>query len=293
MPTAADQAASLRNARPRRLVGKKSLVCIAIASGKGGVGKTFVAVNLATALARLNHRVLLVDGDLGLANADIVLGVNPEYTLQDAFFLGRDIADVVTRTPYGVDLLAASSGSAEMVNMGGARVNSFVEGLIRFAAEYDVLLFDCASGIHASVMAFVGAAPRTIVVTTPQPTALMDAYALIKTIHQSDLAKDLSVVVNMAETDAQGEAVMRTLSQVVNNHLSMNLDLLGIIPATDLVPQAVRARQPVLAHAPESAPSRRVLEVAKRVIQKQQGRTRLDQLDAKGLVNGLLSVREK
>ena len=177
-----NQADGLRNAQnsSKQLRNKKALRCIAIASGKGGVGKTFVSVNTAIALAKLGNKVLLIDADLGLANVDILMGQNPEFTLQDAIFHGRPIKDIVQKTPFGVDFLAASSGERDMVNLGNARLNNTVHELFSFASDYDILLFDCGAGISQSVMSFIAAAPQTIIVMTMEPTSIMDAYALMK-----------------------------------------------------------------------------------------------------------------
>ena len=139
-----DQAASLRQTRAQTtsLQGKSRVRCLAVSSGKGGVGKTFISVNLALSLKKQGKRVLIVDADLGLANADIVLGMTPEYTMQDAIFHGRPLREVICHAPYGVDLVAASAGSKEMVTLGDARLQNMLQDLLTLASDYDFILFD-------------------------------------------------------------------------------------------------------------------------------------------------------
>jgi len=288
-----DQAASLRQAANAEAFGvkaKQSMCCLAVASGKGGVGKTFVSVNLSITFARLGKKVLLVDADLGLANADIVLGVNTQFSMQDAIFRGKDMREIVLHTPYGVDLISASSGSKEMISLGSARMGMFIADLLAFAAEYDVILFDCAAGIDSNVTSFIAAAPQSLIVTTPQPTALMDVYALTKIIYQNDLCRNLGLVVNMVEQDRQGEQVAETLNAVMQRYLSGKIDLLGILPTTSEVDRALKKRMPLV----ETLMERDVMKVKfRQIAQAVIGRhLASDQrgLNAESLVKGFINI---
>lgn len=287
-----DQAASLRKASqpPSGFHSKKAVCCLAVASGKGGVGKTFISVNLAIAFSQMNKKVLLVDADLGLANADIIFGVTPKHSLQDAVFKGKDLKDVVISTNYGVDLLAASSGSREMVSLGQARMGMLINNLIRFASEYDVLIFDCAAGIESNVMSFLSAAPQGVVVMTNQPTSMMDVYALIKLVHQEGSVMKLGLIVNMVDDDAQGRRIVATLSQVTQRFLSSSVNLLGIIPRSREVEMAIRTRKPLLISRGDDDVSRRLKEIAKSILQKRTAVTQMENLDGSKLMNGLLTV---
>jgi len=291
-----DQAASLRamaqaNKSFSQLQSRKAICCISVASGKGGVGKTFLSVNLSLAFSKMNKKVLLVDADLGLANADIVFGVHPDSSIQDAVFKGKPIKDIVLDTGHGVDLIAASSGSKEMINMGAARMSSFINELVSFASEYDVLIFDCAAGIDSSVTSFISAAPQSIIIATPEPTSIMDVYALLKIIHQDNLSENLGLVVNMAKTDEEGMKVAYTLGMVTERYLSKSVDLLGIIPDSVNVDKALRTRKPLLVQFEEDPAAERIRKIAKTILQKQTAMTKLGNLNAEKLASGLLHVQ--
>ncbi len=243
-----DQAQSLRSlaSLPRLANDERHPVrCVAVSSGKGGVGKTFITVNLAHVFRRRGWRVLIVDADLGLANADIVLGASPTLTLQDAVFGGRTLQEVVCHTRWGIDLVAASAGSREMVMLGDARLRSLTEQLVAMAVDYDLLLFDCSSGIMPSVLCFIGAATHNVLVATPEPTSMMDAYALVKVMRQRRLASRVELVVNMTKHPEDARRVYNALSRVMTQFLGFQLHLLGTIPASPQVPRAIAAGRPL------------------------------------------------
>ena len=292
MSDSGDQAASLRKtaaaAEKIQIKSRKAVCCMAVASGKGGVGKTFFSVNLAVAFAELGKKVLLVDADLGLANADIVLGVTPQFSLQDAIFKGRSLHEVAVRTEYGIDLLAASSGSKEMVSLGGARMELFIKELISFASEYDVLLFDCAAGIDSTVTSFIAAAPQSIIIATSQPTSIMDVYALVKIIHQDNLSQNISLVVNMADSEEQGQRVAETLTTVSQHYLSKSVDFLGSIPSSPNVRRAIHMRKPFLSAFGNEETSEKIRRIARTIIQRHMAVTKIQDMNTEKLLNGLL-----
>ncbi len=287
-----DQAASLRGGAHNGNFGikpKKSMCCIAVASGKGGVGKTFVTVNLAVTFAQMGKKVLLVDADLGLANADIVLGVHTDFSMQDAIFKGKSLEEVVLHTKYGIDLISASSGSKEMMSLGSARMQMFITDLLAFASEYEVILFDCAAGIDSNVTSFLAAAPQSLIVTTPQPTAMMDVYALTKIIYQNGLSSNLNLLVNMVENDRQGDAVAETLNSVMQRYLSGRIDLIGCLPSSDLVNNALKRRMPFVAIWEREAISIRFKQVAASLLNRHEASDDRE-LKADNLVKGLINI---
>jgi flagellar biosynthesis protein FlhG len=285
-----DQADGLRNSKAKipQLKNKKALRCIAIASGKGGVGKTFVSVNLAIALANLGNKVLLIDADLGLANVDILMGHNPEFTLQDAIFHGKSISDIVQKTSFGVDFLAASSGERDMVNLGSARLNNTVHELFSFAADYDILIFDCGAGINQSVTSFIAAAPQTIIVMTMEPTSIMDAYALMKVARQDKLSDNINIILNMVRSDEQAQKIFENLTKISENYLYSSVNLLGMIPYSSSVRKAVLKREPIMASNDSGELVSRLRGIAKRIM---AGETiTMNEINTEAVLKGILSI---
>ncbi len=280
-----DQAASLR-AKAAPSGHHKALRCIAVASGKGGVGKTFFSVNLAICLARLGSRTLLVDCDLGLGNVDLLLGASPKFTLRDAILERRPLKEIVASSPHGVDFLAAASGERDMADLGGLRLQAFMDELLAFASSYDSVILDCGAGISHSVTSFIAAAPQTVVVMAPEPTSIMDGYALVKTVHQDMLARKLGVVINMAESESQAQALHRQITRASESFLAAPPELLGAIPRSDLVRRAVLTRTPLVIGAPDSEPALAMRRIAQRLLAS--GGT--GEIDTKALAAGLAGM---
>ncbi len=236
-----DQAASLRStpAPPfPRLPG------FCVTGGKGGVGKTCIAVNLAILLAP-SGRPLLVDLDLGLANADLILGVDPQANLSEVLLAGRDIASVVCESPLGVGLVPAASGVEALANLGQQELHRLFLGLARLGKTRTPLILDTPAGIGREVIGACRAARTTCVVLTPEPTALADAYALIKVLEQAEPGHDIRVIVNMARDQQDGLTAFARLRAVAQKHLGRQLELLGVVPRDEQVANAVRKRKPL------------------------------------------------
>lgn len=261
-----DQAATLRRNTPAEQPAERMpsrLRCIAVGSGKGGVGKTMVSIGLSCALARWKYNVLIIDADLGLANVDLQLGVEPLYTLQDVVFGSCPVEEAVISTPYGPDLLASSSGAPEMVNMGGARREMLVNELMRFAGKYDYLIIDGAAGIGQSIVSFFSAAPEVAVVVANEPTSIMDAYSLIKVLRQNPQPPALRLVLNMVRTLGEGEQLAARLNLITRKFLGIEIPVAGVVPHDFAVGNAIRARKPVSAYAPGSVPARCLEDLAR------------------------------
>ena len=266
-----DQAASLRNGDTRktaRMVSSR-LRCISVGSGKGGVGKTVVSIGLSLSLARSGYRVLILDADLGLANVDLQLGLDPKYTLQDVVFGQCSLSDAVMSVEDNLDMLPSSTGAPEMVEMGNARRQLLVDDLISFASEYDYLVIDVAAGIGRSITEFLSASPEVIVVVANEPTSVMDAYSLVKILLKQEEPPSIMMVVNMVRSLDEGETLVKRLNSVTDNFLGVQLPLAGTVLFDENVRNAVRSRESVLSYAPESSSSQCIKELARYIVSGQ------------------------
>ncbi|TVR12168.1 MAG: MinD/ParA family protein [Planctomycetota bacterium] len=243
MTEASDQAAALRAAAAAtdRL---PTLPAIAITGGKGGVGKTCLAVNLAVMLAQQGQRMLLVDGDLGLANADALLAVNPSTTLAEVVLDRRPLSQAIVTTKYGIDLLPAASGVDELTRLRDQQLRAFVLQLAVAARDYDGLVIDTAAGIGREVLTLLAASRCAVVVVTPEPTSMTDAYALIKVLEAQHPGRDVRVLVNQADNEQHAHKVHQRLAQVARSFLQRELPWVGWLPRDRSVRDAIHQRRP-------------------------------------------------
>jgi flagellar biosynthesis protein FlhG len=260
-----DQAAALRNqsnnARPERV--PQNLRCVAVGSGKGGVGKTMISIGLGYSLSRLGYRVLLLDADLGLANVDLQMGLEPVYTMQDVIYGNCSMDDAVVSVEKGPDVLAAASGAPEMADMGNARREMFVGQLMRFAAEYDFLLIDAGAGIGKGVTTFLAAAPEVLVIVANEPTSIMDAYSLIKVLRQQPKPPVIMLTINMVRSFEEGELLAARLNAITGKFLNTKLPVAGVVLDDDQVGDSIRRRQPLHVCAAGSVPVQCLRELAR------------------------------
>ncbi len=254
-----DQAEGLR-----RLMDKQNATSriVAVTSGKGGVGKTNIAVNLALALCQMKYRVALLDVDLGLANVDIVLGVTPSYNLGHVFRGEKTLRDIIMEGPLGLKVLSGGSGVADLANLNGWRLEAFIKSLEQLNREFDFVILDTGAGIHRNVLSFVLAATEVLVVTTPEPTAITDAYGLLKVIHQRNAHTKVRLVVNMAKSVNEAEMVADKLNSVLREYVGWEVDYAGPILQESQVGKAVADQQPVLLAFPTSMSSRSLKRIA-------------------------------
>ena len=245
--------------RPRR-----PIRVISVTSGKGGVGKTSVVANLALALSRMNCRVLVLDADLGLANLDVILGLNPRYTIADLLRGERTLEEILIPGPGGFQLLPAASGIPELTELDHSQRLLLLDELDSLKDSFDVLLIDTGAGISSNVMYFNYAAMEKVVLVTNEPTSLTDAYALIKVLSSRYQQKRFKILVNAAKSADQAGRIFRHLSLVVDQFLgSPSLDYLGWIPFDEKMPAAIRRQQTVLECFPDAPASRQIRELAK------------------------------
>lgn len=242
---------------------------IAIASGKGGVGKTCVAVTLAHALARRGQRVLLFDGDLGLANIDIQLGFVPRFSLSDVIQGTVDLAGAVQTYPKGgFDLIAGQSGSGGLTGLTAAQERKLFSSLAQVAAGYDHVVIDLASSIEPPILNLSRQCRSVVVLTTEEPTALTDAYAFIKMLVRQGSHTGISVAVNQAHSQKEGERTYETLVRACQNFLKLTPELATVIRTDRAVRDSVRNQIPLLIRAPQSDAAFAIEEFASRLLVK-------------------------
>ncbi|MGH6718744.1 MAG: P-loop NTPase [Alphaproteobacteria bacterium] len=253
-------------AAPRSAPALRAHNALVIASGKGGVGKTWLAVTLAHVWARRGRRVVLIDGDLGLANIDIQLGVAPERDLL-AVLSGRlALGAAVTRLERtGFDLVAGRSGSGSLASVPAERIVSLRRDIVALAPAYDTVVLDLAAGLDRPVRILVGTGARLAVVLTADPTSLTDAYALIKVTHIGGDAPEPVVVVNQAKSEAEGRRTYETLRTVCARYLGLEPALAGIVRHDPQVIEAIRAQAPLLERSPNGRAAEDVAALATRL----------------------------
>ena len=240
---------------------------IAISSGKGGVGKSNLSINLALSLCKLGRQVILFDADLGLANADVLLGLQPRYNLTHFFQGGRSLQEIMVEGPLGLKVIPSGSGISQLADLGVQERERVLSHFALIEDQADYLLVDTGAGISKNVTSFAQAADEVIVVTTPEPTARLDAYGLIKVLASENYAGKLQVVVNMAESPAEGEEVGRLMETLATRFLNAHVEMLGMIPRDRSVQLAVRAQKPFSLEYPDSPASQAVLAIASKISQ--------------------------
>jgi flagellar biosynthesis protein FlhG len=238
---------------------------IAVSSGKGGVGKTNVTANVAVALARLGQRVCVLDADLGLANLDVLLGLSPRLSLLDVLRGERRLEEVIVDGPAGVRVIPAASGCEELTVLEPADRLRLLDEVDALGDAIDVLLVDVAAGISQNVLHFTAAAADALLVITPEPTALTDAYALMKVLASRYGRREFLVTVNMAAGAVDAEAAFARLARVAERFLSVRVEYLGYVPWDDAVPRAVRQQVPVVLAAPGTPASLALGQLAERL----------------------------
>lgn len=238
---------------------------LAVTSGKGGVGKSTVAANLAVALGSLGARVILFDGDLAQANLDLLLGLSPRWDLGHVLRGEKTLDQIVVEGPHGVRLVPAASGDRDLADLDDFRREGLYRELSRLSENADLVIVDTASGASHLTSSFARAASELVIVTTPEPTSYSDAYGLLKVLVAQGLVTTPSVLVNRAPSIEEAEEVAHDLAALSRRFLSMNVNSLGAVPDDPAVGQAVRRRRPVVEAAPKSPAALAFLALAGRL----------------------------
>lgn len=252
------------NTNPKRNMAK----LITITSGKGGVGKSNFILNLSIALSIKGKRVLLIDADMNLSNIDVLLGVYPEYAFADLVNGNAKLEELLITGPKGIKILPAASGDLEVLHNTEYYQKELIQAYQELRSDFDYILIDTGAGISGHTVDFVVNSDRVVVISTPEPTSITDAYAMIKILFHRMKNPDIYLVVNMAKTVEEGESVFKKVSLIVQHFLNKSIRSLGHVLYDTLLPQAVREQSPLMVLHPRSKASLSVREIANRLLQE-------------------------
>ncbi|MCH5264888.1 MAG: MinD/ParA family protein [Lachnospiraceae bacterium] len=263
-----DQAEHLRNIIKKQEIqpDRQTARVITVTSGKGGVGKTSVSVNLAINLSRMGKRVIILDADFGLANIEIMLGIRPKYNLADLMFRGKTISDIITYGAENIGLISGGSGINEMANLTREQVFHLIQKMTELDRLADVIIVDTGAGIGDSVLEFVAASAEVLLVATPEPTSITDAYALLKMLNRSSSYHQgkttVKLIANQVRGDNDADELFEKLGIVVNKFLNIDIEYLGAIPYDNNMLKAVIRQEPLSIALPDSAAARAMRRIA-------------------------------
>jgi len=244
----------------------KSPRIVAISSGKGGVGKTNFTANLALFYASLNKKVLIFDADLGLSNIDVLFGIAPKYNLKHVLTGEKSLREVIVTGPLGIMILPASSGIRSLTKLTDTQRLKLVSELDNFDMSFDICLIDTGAGIADNVLFFCSAAQETIVIVTPEPTSLADAYALIKVLSRDFNETHFRILVNTARSEKEAFDTFRKLAIVADKFLNLSVDYLGYLPYDQHVKDAIIAQKGFIAMYPNSNFAKKLANIGQRVL---------------------------
>lgn len=241
---------------------KRTARVITVTSGKGGVGKTNITINLAIALSERGFRVIILDADFGLANIDVLFGIVPQYTLLDVIRNKKNILEILSDGPRNTKFISGGSGVEELVKLDRQQLFKFVENMALLDKLADIIIVDTGAGLSENVMSFIMAADEVLLVTTPEPTSITDAYALIKMVSNRDKKKRIRVVVNRADNPEEARDVMNKMALVAEKFLGIVLEPAGFILQDDAVVKAVKLQQPFSISFPRSQAAKSIKEIS-------------------------------
>jgi len=257
-----DQAQNLRELMGR----SRDIRVISIASGKGGVGKSSIAVNLAITMSRLGVRVLILDADFGLANVDVMLGITTRLDL--SYFLRgeKTIHEIIQLGHEGVRFISGGSGVGELINMNDEQLSGLLSKIVHIDAPIDLIIMDAGAGVSNTIMQVLLASSETIVVTTAEPTSVLDAYALVKTIVKHDASHPLHVLANKCENIREAQSIQTGFTDVCGRHLGKNINPLGLISQNHNITSAIKRQVPITVSEPYGLTSRELEVIARNIL---------------------------
>jgi flagellar biosynthesis protein FlhG len=272
-----DQASSLRelmrNAQkeknlsiPKVNYQPKIPTVLAISGGKGGVGKTLTTANLGLCMARMGMRTLLIDGDFGLANLDVILNLRPQFTLDDVLCGERHLKDIIMTGSEGIRVIPSSSGVMKVPELDKLQKLMLLDQIESLDEEFDVVLIDTPAGVSKNVQYWTSSAAEVIMVVTPEPTSLADCYASIKILSQMTAENTFKLIVNMVRNDVEAKKIYEKISTLSDEYLQVRVDYLGYIPFDDSVRNSVRERVPYVQKYPFSLASQGLRDISRQIV---------------------------
>ena len=280
-----DQAARLRKLVEERKVDqirvdqKKTARIISVTSGKGGVGKTSLSVNLAAHLSKQGTKILLIDADLGLSNVEIMLGVTPSYTLKDVIKHGKDIEDVIINGPYNLDFISGGNGFLELAELSEIEREEILIKIHKLEELYDIIIIDTGAGISKNVTAFLTISDEIIVITTSEPTALTDAYSIMKVISEEKLKQKIGLIINRVKTKSEFQQASNILISTAKKFLGEEIKSLGYVYEDPNVRKTIYKKTPCVIYYPDSKASDCIIDIVANLKLKEKPEKKISMMD--------------
>ncbi len=261
-----DQAEQLRNLVKKQNRQEHLARVITVTSGKGGVGKSNISLNLAIQFSRLRKKVVILDADFGLANIEVMLGIRPQYNLSDVIFRGRNVGEIITKGPGNIGFVSGGSGIHELANLTSGQLKILVNVMYQLDSIADIIIIDTGAGISDNVMEMILSSAEILLVATPEPASITDAYVLLKTLkgqegYNKDLLK-IRLLGNRTQTREEGRELFEKLDSVVGRFLGMEMDYMGAVPYDSFLQKAVMKQRPVSLAYPNAPSSKAIQELA-------------------------------
>ncbi|MBD5533348.1 MAG: MinD/ParA family protein [Lachnospiraceae bacterium] len=268
-----DQAEKLRSIIKANQINRPLARVIAVTSGKGGVGKSNTAINLAIQFRRMEKRVIILDADFGLANIEIMFGAVPKYNLYDLIYQGKSIRDIITWGPMDVGFISGGSGIAGMSNLDREYLNYIIQNLSELDTLTDMIIVDTGAGISDAVLEFLVSSGEILLITTPEPTSITDSYSLLKALNRHSRFKmentQVKVIANRVDNEEDGTDLFLKLNAVVTKYLKIPITYLGAVPRDEQLAKAVMQQSPISMQNPNAKSAKAYEEIAMKLMDKE------------------------